>query len=99
MPGRADLAIASAAIAPPAITWPGLCFSKGKTERAMKRDVLAISGGMLGLGAVVWVFWGNPEPAPRTQMGSRANAGAQELAADPALKLVTERSPYMRNER
>jgi len=65
----------------------------------MKRDVLAIRGGMLGLGAVIWVFWGNPEPGPRTQIGSRTYAGAQVLAADPALKLVTERSPYMRNER
>jgi hypothetical protein len=76
-----------------------LCYLKAKTERAMNRDVLAISGGMLGLGAVIWVFWGNPEPAPRTQMGSRIPPGAQELAADPALKLVTERSPYMRTER
>jgi len=75
------------------MTWPGLCFSKAKTERAMKRDVLAISGGMLGLGAVVWIFWGNPEPAPRAQVA------AQALEVDPALKLITERSPYMRSER
>jgi hypothetical protein len=75
------------------MTWPGLCFSKAKTERAMKRDVLAISGGMLGLGAVIWIFWGNPQPAPRAHVASQA------LAVDPALKLVSERSPYMRNER
>ena len=59
----------------------------------MKRDVLAISGGMLGLGAVVWIFWGNPEPAPRAQVAAKA------LEVDPALKLITERSPYMRSER
>jgi hypothetical protein len=59
----------------------------------MKRDVLAISGGMITLGAVIWIFWGNPEHVPRI------HAGSQELGADPALKLVSERSPYMRTER
>jgi hypothetical protein len=59
----------------------------------MKRDILAISGGMIAFGAVLWIFWGNPVNAPR------APVGHQELAADPALKLVSERSPYMRTER
>ena len=59
----------------------------------MKRDILAISGGMIALGAVMWTYWGNPVSAPRTPIVH------QELAADPDLKLVTERSPYMRTER
>ena len=65
----------------------------------MKRDILAISGGMLGLGAVMWIFWGNPMHAPRAHVGYRVDVGSEGLAADPALKLVTERSPYMRTER
>jgi hypothetical protein len=60
----------------------------------MKRDILAISGGMIALGAVMWIFWGNPVNAP-----PRAPIGHQDLAADPALKLVSEHSPYMRTER
>jgi hypothetical protein len=60
----------------------------------MKRDILAIGGGMIALGAVMWIFWGNPVSTPRTQVGQQ-----QQLAADPALKLVSEHSPYMRNER
>jgi hypothetical protein len=59
----------------------------------MKRDILAISGATIALGAVLWIFWGNAPGAPRQHVGD------QQLAADPALKLVSERSPYMRNER
>jgi hypothetical protein len=58
----------------------------------MKRDVLVISGGMLAVGVVVWAVWGNPENAPRTHI-------FREMQAAPELKLVSERSPYMRSER
>ena len=59
----------------------------------MKRDIFAISGGLIAFGAVVWTFWGNPETVTRTQ------PVRQELAVDPDLKLISERSPYMRTER
>lgn len=59
----------------------------------MKRDILAISGGTIAVGAVLWIFWGSPVSPPRTPIIH------QELAADPALKLVTEGSPFMRTER
>ena len=59
----------------------------------MKHDVLAISGGMVALGAVLWIFWGNPVNVKRTP------ASYQKLGSDSALKLVSERSPYMRTER
>ena len=59
----------------------------------MKRDIFAISGGMIALGAVLWMFWGNPVHVPRM------HPGHQELASDPALKLISEQSPYMRTER
>lgn len=58
----------------------------------MKRDLLVLSGGTLVVGCVVWVVWGNPESVPRMH-------SFQEMKADPELKLVSERSPYMRSER
>ena len=58
----------------------------------MRRDLLAISGGILVVGVIAWVFWGNPENVPRMHT-------VQAMAADPDLRLVSERSPYMRNER
>jgi hypothetical protein len=58
----------------------------------MKRDLLVISAGMLVVGVVAWTFWGNPESMPRMH-------SVQEMKADPDLKLVSERSPYMRDER
>ena len=47
---------------------------------------------MLAVGATVWAFWGNPDYPPRLRT-------AQEIKTDPNLKLVSERSPYMRTER
>ena len=58
----------------------------------MRRDLLAVSSGILTAGVIAWVFWGNPENVPRMHT-------FQAMAADPDLRLVSERSPYMRNER
>jgi len=46
------------------------------------------------LGLITWTFWGNPEMGyvPRLRT-------AQSLKADPNLKLISERSAYMRTER
>jgi hypothetical protein len=59
----------------------------------MKRDLWLTGSGVLACGAVVWIFWGNPENL------HRMHAVAQEISADPALKLVSQKSPYMRSER
>ena len=57
----------------------------------MKHDLLAIGGGYLAIGALLWAIWGNPEiPKPYI---------AQQIDADPELKLISEQNPYMRNER
>ena len=61
-------------------------------EDAMKYDLLVISGGMLAVGIVIWGFLGNPSHVPRMH-------AAQEMKADPNLKLISEQSPYMRTER
>jgi hypothetical protein len=60
----------------------------------MKYDLMVISGGMLAVGIVVWGFLGSPNPNQVPRMHA-----AQEMKADPNLKLITERSPYMRTER
>jgi len=59
----------------------------------MRRDLWAISGGILAAGAVAWIMWGNPENVPRMR-------GLQAMVADdPDLRLVSQQSPYMRDER
>jgi hypothetical protein len=60
----------------------------------MKRDLFAISGGILGVGFLAWAFWGSPEALHvyRTRT-------VQILDDDPDLKLVSAHSSYMRNER
>jgi hypothetical protein len=65
---------------------------KSNGENAMKRDLLIIGSGMLAVGTVFWAVWGNPENVPRMHT-------VQEMKAAPELKLVSERSPYMRTER
>ena len=58
----------------------------------MKRDVWVISGGMLAVGVSAWALWGNPEKTPTVH-------AVREMHMAPELKLVSERSPYMRSER
>jgi hypothetical protein len=58
----------------------------------MKRDLFIISVAMLAIGLATWSFWGNPEAVSRVHT-------AQSLNQDPGVKLVTERSDYMRTER
>jgi hypothetical protein len=61
----------------------------------MRRDLLVISGAIIVLGLAMWTFWGNPE------MNSAPNVRRVQSFddSDPALRLVTEQSPYMRSER
>jgi hypothetical protein len=56
----------------------------------MKQDLIRLTGVSLLLGVIGWTFCGNPESRTHT---------AQSLQVDPNLKLVSERSPYMRTER
>ena len=57
----------------------------------MTKDTFVICAGMLAVGVGVWTVWGNPQSAKpaRTEL-------VRILADDPALKLATETSPYMR---
>ena len=58
----------------------------------MKRDIGMISGATLAIGMIMWAFVGNPESASRMRV-------TQKMDVAPELKLITERSPYMRTER
>jgi hypothetical protein len=60
----------------------------------MTKDTFVICAGMLAVGVGVWTFWGNPQSAKPA--GTEA---VRILADDPALKLASETSPYMRTER
>jgi hypothetical protein len=58
----------------------------------MKRDIGVISGATLAIGMIMWAFVGNPEGTNRAHV-------TQKIDVAPELKLVSERSPYMRSER
>ena len=59
----------------------------------MKHDLFIVVVGVVAVGLAIWGLWGNPRhSAPKEDV-------AQHLNVDPDLKLVTERSPYMRSER
>ena len=60
----------------------------------MTKDFIAICAAMLVVGVGVWGLRGNTHgTSPETTETVRV------LADDPALKLASERSPYMRTER
>ncbi len=60
----------------------------------MTKDFIAICAAMLVVGVGVWALRGNTHgTSPETTETVRA------LADDPALKLASDRSPYMRTER
>jgi hypothetical protein len=63
---------------------------RGRTEAAMKQDLCVGVGGVVAVGLAIWGLWGNPRQGEHV---------AQHLNVDPGLKIVSERSPYMRTER
>jgi hypothetical protein len=60
----------------------------------MRHDLLLVAGGIVAMGLTMWVFFGNPpkHSAPGLLV-------VQRLDDDPELKVISERSPYMRSER
>ncbi len=60
----------------------------------MRQDLMIVAGGIIATGLTAWSLWGNPpkHSAPRL-------LAVQQLDADPDLKTVSERSPFMRSER
>jgi len=60
----------------------------------MTKDAYVICVGMLAVGVGMWTFWSNPQSAKPAR-----TEAVRILANDPALKLASETSPYMRTER
>jgi hypothetical protein len=60
----------------------------------MTKDIIAIWAGTLVVGVGVWGLLGNTHSTR-----PEATEMVRVLADDPALKLASERSPYMRTER
>ena len=60
----------------------------------MMRDPWTLAAALFAFGVIAWVVVA--ERPPRTTVRIEAT---RTLAADPDLRLVSERSPYMRTER
>jgi hypothetical protein len=60
----------------------------------MTKDIVVIYAGMLAVSVGVWTFWGKPQSTTPARIEV-----VSILADDPALKLASETSPYMRTER
>jgi hypothetical protein len=58
----------------------------------MKRDFFFISVGMFTVGLIAWLLLANPPELSRLHRDTY-------FTDDADLKLVTDRSPHMRNER
>jgi hypothetical protein len=58
----------------------------------MQRDLLIIGVGMIAVSIITWSSWRDPGVVPRMHT-------VETLDKDPEVKVVTERSPYMRSER
>jgi hypothetical protein len=75
-------------------TWHFNLHKKDK-DVTMKRDLLVMGGAMLALGLAMWMVWGNPEMSSTPKASVVQSFGPK----DPDLRVVTERGPYVRNER
>jgi hypothetical protein len=63
-------------------------------EAAMTKDFIAICAATLVVGIGIWGLRND-----KHVVSPEATETVRVLADDPALKLATEESPYMRNER
>ena len=69
-------------------------LSYRQKEDAMVRDHWTLAAALFAFGVIGWVVV--TERPPKSQVRIEA---ARTLAADPDLRLVSERNPYMRTER
>jgi|1185.fasta_scaffold56002_2 hypothetical protein len=58
----------------------------------MERNLWVLSAAFVFLGLLVWILAANPQK-------SSLRTEAQTLSAGPELRLISERSSYMRTER
>jgi len=63
----------------------------------MVRDLFTIAGASMVFGVIVWIVLGPPKrPVQRSSLQLETS---HSLNTDPDLRLISERSPYMRTER
>jgi hypothetical protein len=60
----------------------------------MMRDPWTLAAALFAFGVIAWVVVAERPPKNPVRMEA-----SQSLSADPDLRLVSERSPYMRTER
>jgi hypothetical protein len=71
---------------------------EGEREDIMIRDLLTLAAASIMVGAIVWSVFGNPQK--RSSQGSSLRIKtSHSLNAHPDLRLISERSEYMRTER
>jgi hypothetical protein len=73
-------------------------FVQGKKEVAMARDLLTLAALSIMFGVIVWIILGSPQKNLRQKSWLRMET-SRSLNADPDLRLISERSSYMRTER
>jgi hypothetical protein len=73
-------------------------FVQGKKEVAMARDLLTLAALSIMFGVIVWIILGSPQKNRRQKSWLRMET-SRSLNADPDLRLISERSSYMRTER
>jgi hypothetical protein len=64
----------------------------------MVRDLWILAAVSIAVGVIVWIVLGNPQKRS-VQRASLRMEISHSLDADPDLRLISERSPYMRTER
>ncbi len=58
----------------------------------MKGDLLVMTAGILAVGAVSWVFWGNPVNVPHLHAKPALNEGGKPM-------LASQRAMHMQSDR
>ena len=64
----------------------------------MARDLLTLAALLIVFGVIIWSVLGNSQKVSSQGSSLRAET-SHSLSADPDLRLISERSEYMRTER
>jgi hypothetical protein len=65
----------------------------------MVRDLWTLAAVSIAFGVIVWIVIGHPQKSSLRQESSLRMETSHSLNAHPDLRLISERSPYMRTER
>jgi hypothetical protein len=71
----------------------------GEREDTMGRDLWTLAAISIAFGVIVWIVLGHPQNSSLRQESRLRIETSHSLNADPDLRSISERSPYMRTER